>query len=85
MPVKYFSTNKKVQKQLKRLPAKVHKRAIEVPAKLKGNPLLGEKLHGELAEYFKYRLGDYRIVYRFDAKSSTLLVVKIEHRQGAYK
>lgn len=85
MPAKYFSTDKKVQNQLKKLPAKVHKRVIELLAKLKRNPLLGEKLHGELAGYFKYRLGDYRIIYRFDARSSTLVVVKIEHRQGAYK
>ena len=42
-------------------------------------------MHGELEGYYKYRLGDYRIIYIFDAKKSTVEIQTIEHRQGVYK
>ena len=35
--------------------------------------------------YFRLRVGDYRVVYSFNSKESTVTVVKIEHRQGVYK
>jgi len=85
MPVKTFSVSPKASKNANKFPSKIHRkidRAFEI---LKQNPLTGEKLRGKLADYYKYRIGDYRIVYRFDAKKSTLLVVKIEHRQGVYR
>lgn len=76
---------KSERKKLQKLPTQIHLRIIETLDKIKGNPLIGAKLHGELAGYFKLRLGDYRIVYSFDAKHSIVYVVKIEHRQGIYK
>ncbi len=85
MPAKYLSTDKSVQKQLRKLPFHIHEKVIKALDIIQTNPLSGAKLHGELSNYYKYRVGDYRIVYQFDSKISIVIVVKIEHRQGAYK
>ena len=34
---------------------------------------------------FKYRVGDYRIVYRLDHPTTKLIVLKIGHRREVYK
>lgn len=85
MPAKNLLVPNKVRKQAKKLPGKVKTRLAEGIMQIKANPLAGEKLQGELASFYKLRVGDYRIVYRFDTKESLVFVVKIEHRQGVYK
>jgi len=85
MPAKYFSVAKTADKNFLRLPRNVQGKIIASYIRLKDNPLLGEKLHGELEGKYKLRVGDYRVVYLFDRKTSTVLVLKIEHRQGVYK
>lgn len=85
MPVKHFLVANRARKAAKSLPKHIQRRFLQVSHELEDNPLLGKKLHGELDSYFKYRLGDYRIIYTFNAKVSQLEIVKIEHRQGVYK
>ncbi len=85
MTAKKFIIPQKVQKRAGKLPSYISKRLPEALLRLKENPLLGERLHGELSDYYKYRIGDYRIIYRFDSKKSLLEVIMIEHRQGVYK
>lgn len=76
---------KRAEKDLFKLPLKIQKRIVSALERLQKNPLIGIKLHGELAGYYKLRVGDYRIVYRFDASQSIAAVVKIEHRHGVYR
>ncbi len=85
MPAKSLIVEKPVRKRLRKLPSITHIKVIEALAVLQANPLAGAKLHGELEGYYKYRVGDYRIVYTFDSKESVVTVVKIEHRQGVYR
>lgn len=85
MPAKYLIVGKSADKKLSRVPLSLQKRVVKALEVIKQNPLSGIKLQGELSDYRKYRVGDYRIVYRFDAKESIAIVVKIEHRQGVYK
>jgi mRNA interferase RelE/StbE len=85
MPAKQFLLLVNAQKRARRLPNHIQKRLPEALIIIQQNPIIGVKLHGELAGYFKYRLGDYRIVYTFNTKTSTVEVVAIEHRQGVYK
>ena len=50
------------------------------------NPRLrGEPLKGNLSEYWKYRVGDYRIVCEIQDQKLVILVVKIGHRRDVYK
>lgn len=85
MPAKFFFISKKVNKSTSKLPLQIHDKIDQAFDKIKENPLLGEKLSGELSEYYKFRIGDYRIVYHFDAKKSLVEIVKVEHRRGVYR
>ncbi|MDR2572765.1 MAG: type II toxin-antitoxin system RelE/ParE family toxin [Desulfovibrio sp.] len=47
---------------------------------------LGEALNGsELGEFWKYRVGDYRIVCRLEDAVVTVFVVRVGHRSRVYK
>lgn len=85
MPAKSLIVAHKADKQFLKLPRATQARIIQAYDKIKNNPLIGPKLGGELDYSRKFRVGDYRIVYKFDSKESIIEVVKIEHRQGVYK
>lgn len=85
MPAKFLITQQSAKKNLRKLPLHIHQKIIRVLDKIKENPLTGIKLHGELSGCYKFRVGDYRIVYKFDKKTSIVEVVKVEHRQGVYR
>ncbi len=42
-------------------------------------------LKGRLAGYYRYRVGDYRVVYRIDERASDVVVVLIAHRREVYQ
>lgn len=42
-------------------------------------------LHGRLAGFWRYRAGDYRVVYRIDDAASSVRVAAIVHRREAYE
>ena len=51
-------------------------------------PLTGPKvkrLKGRLHEYYRYREGDYRIVYTVAQRDRTVYVDYIQHRKDAYR
>ena len=85
MPVKYFRLPEKVDKKISKLPLYIQNKIDRSFDLLKENPILGVKLKGELSDYYKLRLGDYRIIYKFSGKTGILEIFKIEHRQGVYK
>lgn len=85
MPAKSFIVANKADKQFLKFPRLIQSRIIQAYSKIQDQPLIGPKLGGELDDSRKFRIGDYRIVYRFDSKKSLVEVVKIEHRQGVYK
>ena len=50
------------------------------------NPRLrGEPLTGNLSDFWKYRIGDYRLICRIHDENMLVLVVKIGHRSEVYK
>ena len=49
---------------------------------LGGEPRSGEALHGEFVGLFKFRVGDYRVVYALAGED--VLVLRIRHRSRAY-
>lgn len=49
-------------------------------AKTKGKPLAGK-----LGGFWRYRVGDYRIICKITDKMLTILVVKIGHRSDVYE
>ena len=85
MSAKNLHLAQSVDKNLSRLPKHIQTKIISSFNKIIQNPVSGIKLHGELKNYYKFRVGDYRIVYSFNAKESLVQIVKIEHRQGVYR
>ena len=47
---------------------------------------IGEALKGsKLGEFWKYRVGDYRVIARIEDKEIRVLVVRIGHRRAIYR
>lgn len=45
----------------------------------------GEPLHGVLSDYWKYRVGDYRVVVQIQDNELVIMVVYAGHRKEIYK
>jgi len=47
---------------------------------------LGEALHGkELGRFWKYRIGDYRVICDIQDKVIMILILRIGHRREVYR
>ncbi len=47
---------------------------------------IGEALHGErLGEFWKYRIGDYRLITRIEDDRLVVLVLRVGHRRDVYR
>jgi mRNA interferase RelE/StbE len=46
---------------------------------------LGAPLKGEHEGYWRWRIGDYRVVARVEEMRITILVVRVAHRREAYR
>lgn len=46
---------------------------------------LGKPLKGHLRDYWRYRVGDYRLVCHIDDGTVRVLVVRVSHRKDAYR
>ena len=80
--------NKNVKKQVLKLDpfvAKKIKRWIDDNLVGCSDPhFSGKPLCGTLSRYWRYRVGDYRIIAEIDDEKITILVVKIGHRRNIY-
>jgi mRNA interferase RelE/StbE len=85
MSAKILQLAQSVDKELSKLPKHIQLKIILSFDKIIQNPVSGIKLHGDLKNYYKFRVGDYRIIYCFNTRKSLIQIVKIEHRQGVYK
>lgn len=46
---------------------------------------LGAALRGEHSGYWRWRIGDYRVVARIEDERITLLIVRVGHRREVYR
>lgn len=46
---------------------------------------IGKSLKGELREYWRYRVDDYRIICRIEDSELIVFVVKVGHRRDIYE
>jgi mRNA interferase RelE/StbE len=47
---------------------------------------IGAALHGQrLGEFWKYRIGDYRLIAKIEDDRLVILVIKIGHRREIYR
>lgn len=85
MPAKTFLISNKTNKEILKLPLQIQNKINKAFSVIKNNPIAGPKLGGELGNNYKFRVGDYRIIYQFRPKESIVSILKVEHRQGVYK
>lgn len=51
------------------------------------NPYFGpniKRLKGELSEFYRYRIGEYRLFYKIEEDKILIFIVDIKHRKDAY-
>ena len=54
--------------------------------KLEDPRSVGEALHGsQLGEYWKYRVGDYRLICKIEDDRLLIIVIRIGHRREIYR
>lgn len=76
---------KGVAKDLKNLPKSVTLRALEIVERiLAAGPRAGKPLAGPYKGLWKYRLGDYRIIYSIEQARLVVFVLRIRHRKDVY-
>jgi mRNA interferase RelE/StbE len=70
---------------LRKLPAVIEERVVEVVANLAGNPFPHgvEKLTGSQHAY-RIRLGEYRIVYEVVTELKLIEIQRVRHRKDVY-
>ncbi len=63
----------------------VAKRIVEKTIWLEKNftDVVPERLHGRFADFYKLRVGDYRIIYSI--RSEIITIQMIKHRRDAYR
>jgi len=55
---------------------------------LRKNPFYGsniKKLKGEFEDYYRYRIGKYRLFYLIEKKEVLVLIVDLHQRKNAYR
>ncbi len=77
---------KGIVKDLKKLPKEIKEKALEiVETVLAEDPYAGRPLKGSYKGLWKYRLGDYRIVYTIESNRLVIFVLRIRHRKNVYE
>ncbi|HET54888.1 MAG TPA: type II toxin-antitoxin system RelE/ParE family toxin [Ignavibacteria bacterium] len=73
------------EKELERLPDKIHDRIVHRLLLLKKNPRpqSAKKLRG--SESYRIRVSDYRILYIIDDDNKKVEIYSIAHRREAYR
>ena len=80
-----ISIKNKAQKYLGTLPKKDRLRIIGVIERLGDNPLPPKALKLTGREGYRIRVGDYRIIYSFNSKQLSILVIKIGGRRDIHE
>ncbi|WP_157154594.1 type II toxin-antitoxin system RelE family toxin [Brachyspira murdochii] len=81
------SITKTSKKSLEKLDNTIQKRILDFLSDLETleNPRIkGKSLKGELKEYWRYRVGDYRILSKIIDNELIILVIDIGHRNNIY-
>ncbi len=76
----------KVQKDLRGIDKAWQKKIIDaIKTKLAEDPYMGRKLIGDLSDYRRLRVGDYRVIYEVIEEEVIIVVIKIAHRKEVYR
>jgi mRNA interferase RelE/StbE len=76
-----------IEEDLKHLDKSTAKKILKrIETYLASDPQrLGKPLKGEFQGYWRYRWGDYRIIYKISQEEILILVLRISHRKQVYR
>lgn len=80
--------DKKAFKEFTNLDKAIQKKIDKLLLKLKesSNPrVTGQQLKGNKQAYWRYRVGDYRLICSIEDAILTVLVLRVQHRKEVYK
>ena len=73
-------------KELSKLPLEVQQRIADRIDELKTNPYPpGIKALKNGDGRLRFRVGDYRVIYRIEADNLVIIVIKVGHRRNIYR
>ena len=78
---------RRAEKQLAKLDATVRARLLRKLAQVAGTDdshLAADPLVGDWSGFWRYRVGDYRVIVRIDDAVVTIFVIDIGHRSSVY-
>jgi len=75
-----------VEQDLKKLDKSIAKKILaRIETYLASEPKeLGKPLKGEFQGYWRYRWGDYRVIYKISEREVLILILRISHRKDVY-
>ena len=79
---------KSARKEFERLPVKMQEKTAEALHLLAQNPyseLLKVKKMKGAADFYRIRLGEYRVVYQLRNDRLVVIVIKVGHRREVYR
>jgi mRNA interferase RelE/StbE len=80
---------KNADKQLKKIDMTQQRIIVNWIAKnLENTPnprIFGKSLKGNLKEYWRYKVGDYRIIAEINDDEVKILIIEVGHRKDIYK
>ncbi|MDZ7586987.1 MAG: type II toxin-antitoxin system RelE/ParE family toxin [Patescibacteria group bacterium] len=77
--------SKDAEKRLDKLPSSKRQKVTDKLVVLGSNPFLGKKLGGKFSDYHSLRVWPYSIIYQINKLQRVVIIITVEHRQGAYK
>jgi len=77
--------SRQAMKDLSKLPEQYKRRAQEKIDSIALDPLIGKPLEGEYKGLYSFRMWPYRIIYKIVKNKLLIEIIKVPHRQSAYK
>lgn len=75
----------RADKQLQKLPLKMHEVILNRIEKLNENPFPPNVKKLKARDGWRIRLGDYRILYAVDLTKKEIIILSVAHRKEAYQ
>jgi mRNA interferase RelE/StbE len=79
------SARRELEKPDKSISDRILKFLRERVAPLADPSNIGERFHGPLRQFWKYRIGDYRLICSLKKERLVVIVVQVGHRREIYK
>jgi mRNA interferase RelE/StbE len=76
------------RRQLRKLPRSIGERilaGLEQVATLENPRQRGKAMVGERAGYWRYRIGDYRVIAKIEDGRMVIVVIAVGHRREVYR